>query len=160
MLLPALLPEVFLAHTPDSLKKVLETLRDFQKRNRNRGRIILVFGSAGGGRDVWKRPVLGEIAAAYADNLILTSEDPYDDDPAEIMNQIESGMVMKKPPLQKALDRKQAILRAIKMAKAGDLVVITGKGCEPYMHFSGGKVIPWDEKAIVLKILNNERIEI
>lgn len=149
-----------LAHTPDSLKKVLVTLRNFLKKQRSHSRLILVFGSAGGGRDVWKRPVMGEIAAEYADHIILTSEDPYDNEPAEIINQIEAGMAIKKPPLQKIIDRKQAILRAIKMAKPKDLVVITGKGCEPYFHLAGGKTIPWDEQQVVKKILNNERIEI
>lgn len=141
------------AHTPDSLEKVYKTLKN-QK-------LICVLGSAGGGRDVWKRPVLGEIASRYCDQIVLTNEDSFDEDPAEIISQIESGIpANQKKKVQKIVDRKAAIKKAIQSAKKGDTVIITGKGSEPYLRVVGGKKIPWNEKEIVLKILNNERIEI
>jgi UDP-N-acetylmuramoyl-L-alanyl-D-glutamate--2,6-diaminopimelate ligase len=151
------------AHTPDSLEKVYKTLKGQRSKIKGqRQRLICVFGAAGGGRDVWKRPVMGGIAAKYCDKIILTNEDPFDDDPQEIMNQIESGIKImdKKLFVQKLVDRKQAIRRAIQMAKKGDIVIITGKGSESCMRVAGGKEIPWNEKEIVLKVLNNERIEI
>lgn len=148
------------AHTPDSLEKVYKTLKA-KSYKLKASKLICVLGSAGGGRDVWKRPVMGEIAAKYCDQIILTNEDPFDEDPAEIINQIESGI----PPeqrkkSQKIIDRKAAIKKAIQSAKKGDTVIITGKGSEPYLRSAGGKKIPWNEREIVLKILNNERIEI
>lgn len=149
------------AHTPNSLEKVYKTLQSAKRRPQG-NKMICVLGAAGGGRDVWKRPVMGAIAAKHCGQIILTNEDPFDEDPEEIMNQIEAGvgLVDRKPAVQKIINRKQAIQRAIQMAKKGDTVIITGKGSEPYMRLAKGKKIPWNEKEIVLKILNNERIEI
>ena len=123
--------------------------------------LICVLGSAGGGRDIWKRPVIGGIAAKYCDQIILTNEDPFDEDPAEILNQIEAGILNDaKKKVKRVLDRKDAIRTAIKMAKEDDFIIITGKGSEPYMRMGGGKKIPWNEREIARKILNNEKIEI
>ncbi len=139
------------AHTPDSLEKVYQTLRlKFQS-----SKLICVLGSAGGGRDKWKRPKMGEIAAKYCDEIILTNEDPYDENPAEILNQIEAGIPNKK--VNKILDRREAIKKAISSAKPGDIVIITGKGCEPWLHLEKGKKIPWDEKKIVENEIQNFR---
>lgn len=149
------------AHTPDSLEKVYLTVRKTIKKNR--GRLICALGAAGGGRDVWKRPVMGEIAAKYCDRIILTNEDPFDEDPNQILSQIESGITKFKPSIskvKKVLDRKEAIKMAIRLAKKDDVVIITGKGSEPFMRVAGGKKIPWNEREIVMRILNNERIEI
>jgi len=146
------------AHTPGSLEKVYQTLRKLVVRNKQQ-KLICVLGSAGGGRDVWKRPVMGGIAAKYCDQIILTNEDPFDENPEEILNQMESGIAEKKS-IQKIIDRKAAIKKAIQSAKKGDVVIITGKGSEPYLRVAGGKRIPWNEREIALKILNNERIEI
>ncbi|OGY64119.1 MAG: hypothetical protein A3I89_04005 [Candidatus Harrisonbacteria bacterium RIFCSPLOWO2_02_FULL_41_11] len=150
------------AHTPDSLEKVYQTVKKAAARRKNAGRLICVFGAAGGGRDVWKRPVMGGIAAKYCDSIILTNEDPFDENPEEILNQIEAGVSLmdKKPIVQKIIDRRKAIRRAIQMAKNGDTVIITGKGSEPYMRVANGKKIFWNERDIALKILNNEKIEI
>jgi len=149
------------AHTPDSLEKVYQTLKKKMIRRKNQ-RLICVFGAAGGGRDVWKRPVMGQIAARYCDEIILTNEDPFDDDPQEIINQIAQGIKnAAEPKKYKAIiDRKEATKAAIKMAKHNDTVIITGKGCEPYMRVAKGKKIRWDERALVSKILNHEKIEI
>lgn len=146
------------AHTPDSLEKVYQTGRKTLKKSK---KMICVLGAAGGGRDIWKRPVMGGIASKYCDQIILTNEDPFDEDPMEILNQIESGILDgNKKKIKKILDRKEAIRAAIKSAKKDDLVIITGKGCEPHMRMAKNKKVPWNEKEIVLKILNNEKIEI
>ncbi|MDO8429985.1 MAG: UDP-N-acetylmuramyl-tripeptide synthetase [bacterium] len=148
------------AHTPDSLEKVYQTLKS-KKSKAGSQRLLCVLGAAGGGRDMWKRPVMGEIAAKYCDQIILTNEDPFDEDPGEILNQIEAGIMGDgRKKVKKILDRKEAIRAAIKIAKKDDTVIITGKGSEPFMRVAGGKKISWNEREIVMKILNNERIEI
>ena len=141
------------AHTPDSLEKVYEALSASQK-------LICVLGAAGGGRDKWKRPVMGKIAAEYCKAIVLTNEDPYDENPETILKEIESGFSqIPNPKFQilknywKILDRKEAIKKAISLAKAGDTVIITGKGSESWLHMAGGKKIAWDEKRVVEEIL-------
>lgn len=148
------------AHTPDSLEKVYKTLKDQKTKGKNK-KLICVLGAAGGGRDVWKRPVMGEIASRYCDQIILANEDPFDEDQEQILSQTKSGIDKKLFfKVKEILDRKEAIRSAIKMAKKDDTVIITGKGSEPYMRVAGGKKIPWNEREIVIKILNNERIEV
>lgn len=137
------------AHTPDSLEKVYKAVRDLIKKNK----LVCVLGAAGGGRDIWKRPVMGKIASKYCDEVILTDEDPFDENPSDIISQIESGMEGKNP--ERYLDRKEAIREAIKKAEKGGAVVITGKGCEPFIRVKGGEKIPWSDKEIVLEILKN-----
>jgi UDP-N-acetylmuramoyl-L-alanyl-D-glutamate--2,6-diaminopimelate ligase len=149
------------AHTPDSLEKVYHTVKKSVVKKANSHKMICVLGSAGGGRDMWKRAVMGEIAAKYCDHIILTNEDPFDEDPGEILNHIEAGILNdNKKKVKKIIDRKEAIRAAVKMAKKGDAVIITGKGSEPYMRIADGKKISWNEKEIVAKILNHETIEI
>lgn len=129
------------AHIPDALEKVYQSLKP--------SRLICVLGSAGGGRDKWKRPKMGEIAAKYCDEIFLTNEDPYDEDPLQILHQVESGTSGARSPAIKILDRREAISRALRAAKPDDTVIITGKGCEPWMCVRGGKKIPWDDRKIV-----------
>ena len=132
------------AITPVSLEKVYKTLiSDFKNKD---SKLICVLGSCGGGRDKWKRPVLGEIAYKYCDNIIITNEDPYDEDPLKIIDDVAKGA---KEKAQKILDRKEAIKTAIKLAKENDTIIITGKGCEPLMCLANGKKIPWDDRKIV-----------
>jgi UDP-N-acetylmuramoyl-L-alanyl-D-glutamate--2,6-diaminopimelate ligase len=132
------------AFTPNALEKVYQTLTsNFEHRTSNK--LICVLGSCGGGRDKWKRPVLGEIAAKYCDEVIVTNEDPYDEDPWQIIEQVASGA---KGRAKKILDRREAIRTALKLAKEGDIVVITGKGCEPSIVIKGKK-IPWDDRKVV-----------
>ena len=130
------------AHTSQSLKKVYETFKN--------SKLICVLGSCGGGRDKWKRPVLGKIAAQYCQKIIVTNEDPYDEDPMNIINQVAEGT---KGKAEKILDRKEAIKEALKTAKQGDVVIITGKGSEPWMCIKNGKKIPWSDREIVLDFL-------
>ena len=132
------------AFTPNALEKVYQTLRtsNFQLPN---SKLICVLGACGGGRDKWKRPVLGQLAAKYCDEVIVTNEDPYDEDPWQIIEQVASGT---KGKARKILDRREAIRTALKLAKEGDIVIITGKGCEPSICVKGKK-IPWDDRKVV-----------
>ncbi|TSC96133.1 MAG: hypothetical protein Athens101426_487 [Parcubacteria group bacterium Athens1014_26] len=145
------------AHTPDSLSKVYETL--LGKKN-NQNKLICVLGAAGGGRDEWKRPVMGEIAAKGCDKIILTDEDPFDDSPREIIGQIAAGIKNYKPDkkYEIIMDRYEAIKAAIMAASKGDIVIITGKGSEPFMRLANGKKILWNEREIVLGVLKNKAI--
>ena len=132
------------AFTPNALERVYQTLTsNIEPRTSNK--LICVLGSCGGGRDKWKRPVLGELAAKYCDEVIVTNEDPYDEDPWQIIEQVASGT---KGKARKILDRREAIRTALKLAKEGDIVVITGKGCEPSIVIKGKK-IPWDDRKVV-----------
>ena len=128
------------AHTPDALEKVYKTLT---------GRKICVLGAAGGGRDKWKRPELGRIAGQYCDKIILTNEDPYEEDPAKILSEISVGIPRSQESVFKIIDRRKAIQKALSLAESGDTVVITGKGSEPWMCVAGNKKIPWDDKEVV-----------
>ena len=135
------------AHTPDALEKVYQTAREVSQ-----GQLIGVLGAAGGGRDKWKRPALGKIAGKYLDKIIITNEDPYDEDPSQILSEIKSGISNYQFPisnLYEILERRKAISKAIKLARPDDVVIITGKGCEPWMCLAKGRKIPWDDRKIV-----------
>jgi len=144
------------AFTPNALEKVYQTLTTNYKLQTTK--LICVLGACGGGRDKWKRPVLGEIAAKYCDEVIVTNEDPYDEDPMEIINQVASGAEnisinqrsnQRKSAVFKILDRREAIREALKITSPGDVVIITGKGCEPWICVAKGKKIPWDDRKVV-----------
>ena len=106
--------------------------------------LVCVLGAAGGGRDKWKRPKLGDVAAENCRKVFVTNEDPYDEDPLEIMNQVVGSH-----NFEKILDRREAIRAALKAAKSGECVVITGKGAEPWIMGPGGTKVPWDDRKIV-----------
>lgn len=131
------------AHTPEQLESAYKSLKQ---------PLICVLGSCGGGRDKWKRPVLGEIARKYCKEIIITNEDPYDENPMDIINQVANTAGNK---AQKILDRKEAIKRALKLAKLDEAVIITGKGSEPWMCVANGKKIPWDDKKIAREALKS-----
>ena len=140
------------AHTPNSLEAVYASVKGMFN-----GHLIGAFGSMGalgplGGRDRWKRPKMGEIAEKYCKDIILTDEDPVDEDPAQILEEIEMG-IKNKDKVKKILDRRQAIKVALDLAKAGDAVVITGKGSEPYIRVAKGKRIPWSDAGVVKELL-------
>jgi len=130
------------AHTPAQLEAVYKSFAG--------KKLICVLGSCGGGRDKWKRPVLGELAKKYCAEIFITNEDPYEESPEEIINQIAKTAG---PKAQKVLDRKEAIQKAIKIAGLEDVVIITGKGCEPWMCITNGKKIPWDDRQIAREAL-------
>ena len=130
------------AHTPDALREVYSSIsREYVK--------ICVLGACGGGRDKWKRSQFGEIASEFCNYIILTNEDPYDEDPGEIINQIESGVKKHGKDVIKILDRREAIKKALKLAKSSNVVIITGKGSEPWMCVKNGRKISWDDRKIV-----------
>ncbi len=139
------------AFTPNALEKVYQTLTH-QLINSSTTKLICVLGACGGGRDKWKRPVLGEIAAKYCDEIIVTNEDPYDEDPMEIIEQVANGADGK---AKKILDRREAISEALKLTQPNDTVIITGKGCEPWICVKGGKKIPWDDRQVVKEEFKN-----
>jgi len=117
------------------------------------GKIIHVFGSTGGGRDKDRRFKLGEMIGQKADICIITDEDPYEDDPQEIIDDVALAVIKQGKELNKTvfkiLNRKEAIGKAIEMAREGDLILITGKGSEQGMCVAGGKMISWDDRKIV-----------
>ncbi|MAF13631.1 MAG: hypothetical protein CMI53_01930 [Parcubacteria group bacterium] len=113
-------------------------------------KIIHVLGAAGGGRDKSRRLILGQFAGANADIVIVTNEDPYDEDPGEIINTVWLGAKKagkkNNKDLFKVADRGEAISQAINLAKPHDVVLITGKGSEQAIVTKGGKIIPWDDR--------------
>jgi UDP-N-acetylmuramoyl-L-alanyl-D-glutamate--2,6-diaminopimelate ligase len=120
-------------------------------------RLIGVHGSAGGGRDVARRPMIGKLAAEHEAVVIVTNEDPYDEDPREIIEQValgarEAGKI-EGTDLFLVDDRKEAIRKAFSLAQAGDAVLVTGKGSEPVMAVAGGKKIAWDDRKVAREIL-------
>lgn len=129
------------AVTPDALEGLYKTL----KKEFSPNSLICVFGACGGGRDKWKRPELGKIASHYCDKIILTNEDPYDENPLKIIEDIERGF-SQISRYEKILDRREAIRKAFELAQPGDAVAISGKGSEPQMALPGGKKIPWDDR--------------
>lgn len=134
------------AHTPDSLEKAYCAVEQPSKK------LICVLGAAGGGRDKWKRPVMGKIAGERCNKIILTNEDPFDEDPKVIMSEIESG-IKGGADVKTILDRKEAIRHALKVARKGDTVILTGKGNESWIRIAGGKKIPWCERCVVKELL-------
>ena len=119
------------AHTPDALEKILTTVRSFTK-----GRLICLFG-CGGDRDPTKRAPMGETAAALADYLVLTSDNPRGEDPNAILRDILAGMTAFDTPRLVIPDRREAIRAALALAKAGDVVLLAGKGHETYQEIKG-----------------------
>ncbi|MCC3372853.1 UDP-N-acetylmuramoyl-L-alanyl-D-glutamate--2,6-diaminopimelate ligase [Cohnella sp. REN36] len=124
------------AHTPDGLDNVLRTVREIAE-----GRVICVFG-CGGDRDRTKRPIMGRIAAEWADYLIVTSDNPRTEDPEAILRDIEAGLREANTPADGyslVPDRREAIQKAVEMASPGDVVLIAGKGHETYQDIGGVK---------------------
>lgn len=146
------------AHTPDALEKVYQAVKEISQGlpNGETSKIIGVLGAAGGGRDKWKRPEFGKIAEQYLDQIIITNEDPYDEDPQEIIDQIAQGIENKQA--EKIIDRRKAIHYALKSAQDGDVVIITGKGCEPWMCVANDKKIPWDDREVVREEIEKRSI--
>ncbi len=140
------------ALTPDSMEQIGAMLKTIKKQSE--AKLIWVFGSCGN-RDQGKRPIMGEIVSRFADYTIVTNEDPYDEDPVKIIEAIESGIKNKnKEKFARIVDRKKALKKALEIAKKGDVVLVTGKGAEENMLI-GSKKIPWNDKRVIQKILNN-----
>ena len=162
------------AHTTDSLEKLYQTfsplLGDLVSKSKKwryeainkeathletkspsplpgKKRLICVLGNTGGGRDKWKRVEMAKIADTYCDSIILTNEDPYDDNPREIVEDMRRGI--KTHTAKIIMDRRDAIRDAIGMAEKGDTVLITGKGTDPYIMGPIGSKIPWSDQKVV-----------
>ena len=134
------------AHSPESLENILQAVKGY-----TRGNVISVFG-CGGDRDSGKRPIMGEISGRIADFTIITSDNPRTENPEEIVKQIEAGIKKTNGKYKVIVDRTEAIKEAIKMAHKNDLIVLAGKGHEPYQEINGVKY-PFDERIIVNEII-------
>lgn len=135
------------AHSPESLENILNAVKSY-----TRGRLISVFG-CGGDRDSGKRPIMGEISGRIADYTIITSDNPRTEDPEKIVKQIEEGIKKTNGKYEVVVDRTEAIEHAIKMANKRDIIVLAGKGHEPYQEINGKKY-PFDERIIVNEIID------
>lgn len=152
------------AHTPDGLENVLQAARGFMT-----GRLLVVFG-CGGDRDRTKRPLMGRIAAGLADVAIVTSDNPRSEAPTAIIEEIVAGIQDPGSRIQDQLargprpqarvevepDRRKAIFRALELARPGDVVVIAGKGHEPYQEIKGVKY-PFDDRVVAREALRKYR---
>lgn len=151
------------AHTADSLEKLYKTFPNQKK--------ICVLGNTGGGRDAWKRPEMGKVADTYCDKIILTNEDPYGEDPRAILADMEKGFSKHKPEI--ILDRREAIAEALRSAKRETLnptnvgsgarnqdvvVLITGKGTDPFIMGPNGTKLPWDDADVVREELKKIKV--
>jgi UDP-N-acetylmuramoyl-L-alanyl-D-glutamate--2,6-diaminopimelate ligase len=140
------------AHTDDALKNVLQTAREVAQSS---GRVITVFG-CGGDRDRTKRAPMGEIAARMSDMAIVTSDNPRSEDPLSIIEDIEAGLKRTERPYLKLPDRREAIFRAIAEARAGDVVLIAGKGHETY-QILGDRTIHFDDSEVAREAMLERR---
>ncbi len=136
------------AHSPESLQSILQAVKSYTK-----GRVISVFG-CGGDRDTNKRPIMGEISGRVADYTIITSDNPRTEDPDTIVAEIETGIKKTKGQYTCIVDRTEAIKAAIEMANKNDIIVLAGKGHEPYQEINHKKY-PFDERIIVRDIIEN-----
>lgn len=134
------------AHSPESLQNILQAVKSY-----TRGKVISVFG-CGGDRDSGKRPIMGEISGRIADFTFITSDNPRTEEPEKIVCQIEEGMKKTKGKYKVIVDRTEAIKEAIQMATKRDIIVLAGKGHEPYQEINGVKY-PYDERIIVNEII-------
>ena len=135
------------AHSPKSLESILQAVAAY-----TRGRVISVFG-CGGDRDSAKRPMMGEISGRVADYTIITSDNPRTENPEEIVKEIELGIKNTKGKYECIVDRTEAIKKAIAMANKNDIIVLAGKGHEPYQEINHKKY-PFDERIIVNEIID------
>ncbi|MBQ3915787.1 MAG: UDP-N-acetylmuramoyl-L-alanyl-D-glutamate--2,6-diaminopimelate ligase, partial [Ruminococcus sp.] len=141
------------AHTPDAVENVLRSVKEYTD-----GRLICLFG-CGGNRDAAKRPKMAIAAANYADRLIVTSDNPRNEDPQLIINDILAGLTDTSVPYDVVTDRREAIYHALKIAEKGDIIVLAGKGHEDYQILAGMEKIHFDEREVVaegLKLLENK----
>lgn len=139
------------AHTPDSLQKLYETLKEQPK--------ICVLGNTGGGRDVWKRPEMGAIAEQYCDHIILTNEDPYDEDPQKIVEDMKKGMG-ENTSVEIIMNRREAIKQALKIAPDEGFVIVSGKGTDPFIMGPEGTKQPWSDAEVVQELLKESKVTI
>jgi UDP-N-acetylmuramoyl-L-alanyl-D-glutamate--2,6-diaminopimelate ligase len=138
------------AHTPDALEKVLKSAKKITK-----GRIILVFG-VGGSADIGKRKIMGEVASKYSDLIIITDDDPKDDDPDEIIEHILEGIDKEKTHIV-IRNRRTAIKAAISFASRDDIIIIAGRGHEKFQLYENGRKIPFNDYEVAYNIVQKFR---
>ncbi|MBY0538770.1 UDP-N-acetylmuramoyl-L-alanyl-D-glutamate--2,6-diaminopimelate ligase [Patescibacteria group bacterium] len=127
------------AHTPDSLRQLYTAFKDQPK--------VCILGNTGGGRDVWKRPTMGGIAEEFCDHIILTNEDPYDENPRAIIDAMAKG-ITDKSKLEIIMDRRTAIKTGIEKAVDGGYVIISGKGTDPYIMGPNNTKQVWSDAQV------------
>lgn len=135
------------AHTPDSLTKLYEAFKNQPK--------VCVLGNTGGGRDTWKRPEMAGIAEKYCDHIILTNEDPYDEEPQKIIDDMVSG-IEDKEKLSVVIDRRQAIEKALSLTPDGGVALISGKGTDPFIMGPDGTKEEWSDAEVVKQSMQKE----
>ncbi len=128
------------AHTPDSLEKLYQAFPNVPK--------VCVLGNTGGGRDTWKRPEMGAIAEKYCEHIILTNEDPYDEDPRDIVEAMQKG-ISSSEKVSVVMDRRLAIRTALNLAPAHGYVIVSGKGTDPFIMGPHGTKTPWSDAQVV-----------
>jgi len=135
------------AHTPDGLQNILETMKEIAE-----GRVITLFG-CGGDRDKTKRPLMAKAAVKLSDNVIVTSDNPRTEDPDSIIDDIMAGVKNPRIPVCRVTDRREAIAKALRKARTGDIVLLAGKGQETY-QIIGTEKFEMDERKIVAELLS------
>jgi len=142
------------AHEPMSFTGLFTALRKITK-----GRVIAVIGSDGGGRDISKRSKMGEIAGKLCDYIVISDVNCYDEDPIQIAEMLAQGVRMSGKKDDQdffiVVDRFKGIQKAFSLAQAGDVVVITAKGTEPYIAVANGEKIPWNDRTVATEILEH-----
>lgn len=139
------------AHTPDALKNVLETISSIRSGNEQ----LITLVGAGGNRDKTKRPLMAKVCCQKSDKVILTSDNPRDEDPNEIIEDMKAGLdPTEKRKVLSIVNRIEAIKTAVALAQKGDIILLAGKGHEKYQVLAGGKIIKLDEKKIINEVLN------
>lgn len=142
------------AHEPASLQSVYEAIKLFKPK-----RFLTLLGSQGGGRDVAKRSIMGALAANHADIVIATNEDPYDEAPEKIIREVASAAEsVNKAKVFSIVNRRAAIHKILSLAQPGDVLLLTGKGGEEVMAVEGGKLIPWDDRLVLVEEYQNLKI--
>jgi UDP-N-acetylmuramoyl-L-alanyl-D-glutamate--2,6-diaminopimelate ligase len=134
------------AHTPGSLRRLYEFLKPSEGR-----KLICVLGATGGGRDKGKRPEMGRVAGEFCDEVILTNEDPYNEDPLQIIEGLAEDLGGR--DIYKIVDRRKAIVKAVSLAKEGDVIALTGKGSQTSIAVSDGKKILWSDEKVARDVL-------
>jgi UDP-N-acetylmuramoyl-L-alanyl-D-glutamate--2,6-diaminopimelate ligase len=151
-------PTIFVdyAHIPEALEKVYQTINtSFKTKN---SKTIAILGSCGGGRDTWKRSPMGKVAGQMNDYVIVTDEDPYDENPQSIIDEVFSGVVeagkIENTNAWRILSRREAFKKALAIAQKQDIIVITGKGSESSIIRANGVKENWNDTEEILKLLS------